>query len=74
MKREVTAYMISIEKDLFLLGRNTIKELRVRVDHDENKLEFKEENKKFGLIEKEEGHLIAQVELVRKWEDMQYIN
>ena len=50
MKREVTEYIINIEKDLFLLKRETIKEWRVKVDPDENKLEFKEENKKVGLI------------------------
>ena len=51
MKREVMAYIINV--DLFLLGRETIKEWRVKVDPDENKLEFKEEDKKVGLIETE---------------------
>ena len=69
MKREVTAYIIDADRVNFLLGRETIKEWRLRIDHEEDKLEFKEKDKKVGLIESKGGHLIAQLELVGKWED-----
>ena len=41
----------------------------MRIDHEEDKLEFKEKDKKVKLIESKGGHLIAQLELVGKWED-----
>ena len=69
MKREVTAYIIDADRVNFLLGRETIKEWKLRIDHEEDKLEFKEKGKKVELIESKGGHLIAQLELVGKWED-----
>ena len=69
MKREVTAYIIDADRVNFLLGRETIKEWKLRIDHEEDKLEFKEKGKKVELIESKGGHLIAQLELVGKWKD-----
>ena len=46
-----------------------IKEWKLRIDHEGDKLEFKEKDKKVRLIESKGGHLIAQLELVGKWED-----
>ena len=43
--------------------------MKLRIDHEEDKLEFKEKDKKVKLIESKGGHLIAQLELVGKWED-----
>ena len=42
MKILVTAYIIDADSVNFLLGRETIKEWRQRIEHDEDKLEFKE--------------------------------
>ena len=41
MKREVTAYIIDADRVNFLLGRETIKEWRLKIDVDDDKLEFK---------------------------------
>ena len=67
MRRQITAYIIDAERVNFLLGRETIKEWRLKVDNEEDKFEFKEKGKKVGLIETEGGHLIAQLKLVGKW-------
>ena len=40
IKREVTAYIIDADRVNFLLGRETIKKWNLRIDHDEEKLEF----------------------------------
>ena len=64
MKRKVTVHITD-----FLLGRETIKEWKLRIDHEEDKLEFKEKDKKVKLIESKGGHLIAQLVLVGKWEN-----
>ena len=47
IKREVEAYMIDADRVNFLLGRETIKEWRLRIDHDEDKLEFKKKARMF---------------------------
>jgi len=49
-KREVTAYIIDADRVSFLLGRETIKEWRLRIYHEEDKLKFKEKGKKVRLI------------------------
>ena len=66
MKRELTAYIIDADRVNLLLGRETIKEWKLRIDHEEDKLELKEKDKKVELIESKGGHLIAQLELVGK--------
>ena len=40
LKRELTAYIIDADGVNFLLGRETIKDWKLRIDHDEDKLEF----------------------------------
>ena len=69
MKREVTAYIIDAYRVNFLLGRETMKERKLRIDREEDKLEFKDKDKKVKLIESKGGKLIAWLELVGKWED-----
>lgn len=59
MEREVTVYIIDVNRVNFLLGRETIKELKLRIDHEDDKLEFKEKDKKVKLIESKRGHLIV---------------
>ena len=46
IKRDLTAYIIDAERVNFLLGREAIKEWILRIDHEEDKLEFKEKDKK----------------------------
>ena len=53
MKRELTAYIIDADRVSFFLGRETIKEWKLRIDHEEDKLEFKEKDKNINLIESE---------------------
>ena len=42
----MTAYIIDADRVNFLLGRETIKELRLRIDNEEDKLYFKEKIRK----------------------------
>ena len=65
IKRELTAYIIDADRVNFLLGRETIKEWKLRIDHEEDKLEFNKKDKKVKLIESKGGNLIAQLELVK---------
>ena len=73
MKIQVTAYIIDANRVNVMLGRETIKEWKLSIDHEEDKLELKEKGKKVELIESKGGHLIAQLELVGKWEDKDVI-
>ena len=57
MKRELTAYIIDADRVNFLLGRETIKEWKLRIDHEEDKFEFKEKDKKVKLNKSKGGHL-----------------
>ena len=41
----------------------------MRIDHEEDELEFKEKDKKVKLMESKGGHLIAQLKLVGKLKD-----
>ena len=65
MRREVTANAIDAEGMNFLLGRQTMKEWRLMIDHSEDSLEFKDTS--VELVENEEGHLMAKLELVKNW-------
>ena len=69
MKRELTAYIIDAYRVNILLGREMIKEWKLRIDHEEDKLAFNEKDKNVKLVESKGGHLIAQLELIGKWED-----
>ena len=69
MKREVTVYIIDADRVNFLLGRETIKEWRLKIDVDDDKLEFKEKGKKVELVESKGGHSVVNLELVGKWKD-----
>ena len=65
MKRELTACIIDAARVNLLLERETIKECKLMIDHEENKLEFNKKDKKVKLIESKGGNLIAQLELVK---------
>ena len=67
VKREVTAYVINAEGVNFLLGKEMLKEWKVSIDYEENKMEMKEKGKNVKLIESKGGHLLAQLELVGEW-------
>ena len=69
IKREVKANIIDTDSVNFLLGIEKIKEWKLEIDVDNDKLEFKEKGKKVELVESKGGHLIAKLELVGKWED-----
>ena len=59
IKRELTAYIIDADRVNFLLGRETVKDWKVRIDHDEEKLEFIGKDKNVKLTESKGGHLLA---------------
>ena len=64
VRRELTAYIIDAEMVNFLLERETIKDWRISLDFEEDKLEFKGKEKNVNLIESKGGHLLAQLEVV----------
>ena len=68
LKRELTAYILDADRVNFLLGRETIKDWKLRKDHEEDKLELKEKDKNVKLTESKGEHLLAQLDLVGKWE------
>ena len=41
------------------MERETIKDWKLRIDHDEDKLEFKEKDKNVKFTESKGGHLLA---------------
>ena len=65
IKRELTTSIIDAERVNLLLGREKIKDQKLRIDHEEDKLEFKGKDRNVKLIESKGGHLLAQLELVR---------
>ena len=69
VKRELLAYVIDADGVNFLLGKETLKNWKVNMDYEENKLEFKEKRKSVELIESKGGHLLAQLELVGEWKN-----
>ena len=69
VRRELTAYIIDAEMVNFLLGRETIKDWRISLDFEEDKLEFKGKEKNVNLIESKGGHLLAQLEIVGTWQN-----
>ena len=69
VRRELTAYIIDAEMVNFLLGRETIKDWRISLDFEEDKLEFKGKEKNVNLIESKGGHLLAQLEIVGTWKN-----
>ena len=74
VKRELKAYVIDANGVNFLLGKETLKEWKVSIDYEKNKMEFKEKGKSVGLIELKGGHLLAQLELVGEWENEDTVN
>ena len=74
MKRKVTAYIIDAERVNFLLGRESIKQVDMMLDLPGDRLVFKEKGKKVETVESKGGHSVVNLELVRKWEDIDVIN
>ena len=56
VKREVVANVINSNEVNFLCGKETIKEWKTKVDYEDDKLEFKEQDKNVELMESECGH------------------
>ena len=63
--RELTGCIIDADRVNLLLERETMKECKLMMDHEENKLEFNKKDKKVKLIESKGGNLIAQLKLVK---------
>ena len=72
IKREVKAYMIDADRVNFLLGKETMKEWKLKIDQAEDVLVFKD--KKVRLRTNREENLIAYLEMVEKWEDKDKID
>ena len=61
----MTGCIIDADRVNLLLERETIKECKLMIDHEEDKLEFNKKDKKVKLIESKGGNLIAQLKLVK---------
>ena len=59
VKQRLISYVIEANGVIFLLGKETLKNWRVSMDYERNKLEFKEKKKSVELIESRGGHLLA---------------
>ena len=69
VKREVVANIINSDEVNFLCGKETIKNWKTKVDFEEDKLEFKEQEKSVRLMKSEGGQHLAKLELVGTWMD-----
>ena len=72
IKREVKAEMIGADRVNFLLGKETMREWELEIDHEEDVLVFKD--KKVRLRTNREENLIATLEMVGKWEEKDTID
>ena len=72
IKREVIADMIEADRVNFLLGKETMKEWKLKIDQAEDILVFKD--KKVRLSTNKEENTIAYLEMVEKWENMDKID
>ena len=66
--------MINADEVNFLCGRETAKEWKIKLDMEENKLEFKEQGKVVKLKESEGGHQLVNLEKVGKDFDVEDVN
>ena len=64
VKREVVTSVIHSEEVNFLCGRETMKEWKTKVDFEDDKMEFKEQEKNVDLADSEGGHHLVKLELV----------
>ena len=69
VKREVVASVIDSEEVNFLCGKETIKEWKTKVDFEDDKMEFKDQEKNVDLADSEGGHHLVKLELVGKLKD-----
>ena len=72
IKREVIADMIEADRVNFLLGKETMREWELKVDHAEGLLVLKD--KSVRLRTNREENLIATLEMVGKWEEKDTID
>ena len=66
--------MINADEVNFLCGRETAKEWKIKLDMEENKLEFKEQGKVVKLKESEGGHQLVNLEKVGNDFDVEDVN
>ena len=64
MKREIVANINISDEVNFLCGKETIKEWKTKDDLEEDKLEFKGQDKNVELMESEGGNHLAKLQLV----------
>ena len=69
IKKEVTANMTDSEEVTLLCRREMVKDLRTTFNFTKDKLEFKDTMKSVDLMVSEDGHMLARLELVGKWND-----
>ena len=74
VKKSVTANVINTDEVNFLCGRETTKGWKIKVDMEEDKLEFKEQGKIVKLKEWEGGHLLVKLEQVGNDFDEESVN
>ena len=57
----------------FLCGKETIKKWKTKVDFEDYKLEFKDQEKNMNLADSEGGHHLVKLELVGTWKDVEAV-
>ena len=57
----------------FLCGKETIKKWKTKVDFEDDKLEFKHQEKNVDLANSEGGHHLVKLELVGTWKDVEAV-
>ena len=57
----------------FLCGKETIKKWKAKVDFEDYKLEFKDQEKNMNLADSEGGHHLVKLELVGTWKDVEAV-
>ena len=67
LKREVVASIINSDEVNFLCGKETLKNWKIMVDMEENKLEFKQQQKSVDLMDSDGVHHLAKLEKAVKW-------
>ena len=69
VKKNVTANVINSEEVNFLCGRETTKGWKIKVDMEDDKLEFKEQDKNMKIEESGGGHQLVKLEKVGNYFD-----
>ena len=61
--------IINADEVNFFCGKETTQVWKTKVDLEDDKLEFKGQDKVIDLIELDGGHQLAKLEMVRRWDD-----